>query len=297
MRAHRLLQRTDRLLIAAGILVVLTGLAVGAILPGYVGLHHDAFRDRSLAYVQAFAATAEPWLDRGAVDVVETLSQVFVSGSVVSLEVVHGDRSIVSAGDPLPAEPATSFGHADRRTASGRRVVDVSAPLPSLDGHVRAAIDVSSVTASTRRAIVLGVGGAVLFDATVLGLVAWALRGARQRPAAPVEAARSPSEAPALRLGELAIIPSRREASFAGRPLRLTPKEYALLTLLAAEPGRVFAEQEILAAVWPDSPYADARDIKQYIYLLRRKLSKADPRGRDVIVNVPGFGYRLEDAH
>jgi DNA-binding winged helix-turn-helix (wHTH) protein len=58
----------------------------------------------------------------------------------------------------------------------------------------------------------------------------------------------------------------------------------------------VFSEAEILAAAWPDSPYADARDIKQYIYLLRRRLSDVRSDGRDVIVTVPGFGYRLNDG-
>jgi len=78
--------------------------------------------------------------------------------------------------------------------------------------------------------------------------------------------------------------------TLAGVPVPLPPKQYALLRLLASEPERVFTEEEILAAVWPDSPYADSKDIKQCVYLLRRRLGK---EGGRIVVNVPGFGYKL----
>ena len=74
----------------------------------------------------------------------------------------------------------------------------------------------------------------------------------------------------------------------------LTPKQFALLSLLAASPGRVFSDEEIIDAVWPASAYADGKDVKQYVYLLRRRLSQTGGEGSEIIVNVPGFGYRLE---
>jgi len=56
----------------------------------------------------------------------------------------------------------------------------------------------------------------------------------------------------------------------------------------------VFSDREILAAVWPDSRYANAKDVKQHVYLLRKRLRDAKSGGEEMIVNVPGFGYRLE---
>ena len=74
--------------------------------------------------------------------------------------------------------------------------------------------------------------------------------------------------------------------------LTLSPKEYALLKLLASEPGRVFSSDEIIARLWPDSERAAASDVKQYIHLLRSKLDKT-ARVSDPIENIKGFGYRL----
>jgi len=46
--------------------------------------------------------------------------------------------------------------------------------------------------------------------------------------------------------------------------------------------------------VWSEWDYAGSEDIKQYIYLLRRRLAEANAEGATVIVNAPGFGYKLE---
>ena len=59
------------------------------------------------------------------------------------------------------------------------------------------------------------------------------------------------------------------------------------------EPGRAFADAEILAAVWPDSPYANSRDVKQYIYLIRKRLSAAGLPATELLASVPGLGYRI----
>ncbi|HEC63428.1 MAG TPA: helix-turn-helix domain-containing protein, partial [Candidatus Acetothermia bacterium] len=66
-----------------------------------------------------------------------------------------------------------------------------------------------------------------------------------------------------------------------------------LLRLLASSPGRVFSDQEILREVWPDSRYANSKDVKQYVYLVRQRLGKVRPGAEGMIVTVPGFGYKL----
>ena len=73
----------------------------------------------------------------------------------------------------------------------------------------------------------------------------------------------------------------------------LTLKQFELLLLLAEIPGRVLSDGDILAGVWPESPYADSRDVKQCIYTLRRRLERVLERPSDVVVNVKGYGYKL----
>jgi len=87
---------------------------------------------------------------------------------------------------------------------------------------------------------------------------------------------------------------SRKAAALNGVPLSLSPKLFSLLALLVSEPGRVFSDREILGAVWPASRYANAKDVKQHIYLLRKKLRGVQPGAEGMIVTVPGFGYRFE---
>jgi DNA-binding winged helix-turn-helix (wHTH) protein len=289
--------RNRRLIVVGGVAVVCTGLAVGLFLNAYASLVRSSFRERTVAYAQAFAATAGSWLARGEADVVETLARFLVAGSVLSVDVVGPDGLLIREGVEVDDASTASSGTAAvvRCGASGGRYLDVTVPMASSGGHVRMSVDTAAAEAAIRLAVALSAGGAALFDAGIIGLLAWALRG-RRRLRASEETAAAEAVAEQIVVGELVIVPSRRAASFAGRTLRLTPKQYALLSVLASEPGRVFSEAEILSAAWPDSGYADARDIKQYVYLLRRRLVEIRPDGREVIVTVPGFGYRLEDG-
>jgi DNA-binding response OmpR family regulator len=77
-----------------------------------------------------------------------------------------------------------------------------------------------------------------------------------------------------------------------GAEVKLSPKEYELVRLLASEPGRVFSNEEILQAVWTGRRWATAQDVKQYIYFVRKKL-EADPENPQFIITVRGFGYKL----
>jgi len=95
-----------------------------------------------------------------------------------------------------------------------------------------------------------------------------------------------------LELGELVIDDVRKEVRVRRQLVPLSPKEYELLKLLASQPGRVFSSQEILQALWGEGGYASAKDVKQYIYLLRQKLEQ-DPKHPEIIETVKGFGYRL----
>jgi DNA-binding response OmpR family regulator len=77
-----------------------------------------------------------------------------------------------------------------------------------------------------------------------------------------------------------------------GEAVHLPPKQYALLCLLASDPGRVFTHQEIIAALWPARRRVRLADLQQHVYALRKKI-EPDPSCPCHILSVPGFGYRF----
>lgn len=92
-----------------------------------------------------------------------------------------------------------------------------------------------------------------------------------------------------LSFGQLIIDDHAKEVRLNGMKLPLTPREYALLRLLASEPARVFSVQEIIERAWSTEKYISSEDVKKYIYLLRQKLER-DPRNPQIILTVRGFG-------
>jgi DNA-binding winged helix-turn-helix (wHTH) protein len=294
VNAHRVWLQ-NRFLLVACFVFVCTGLALGLFLNAYASLARTSFRERTLSYAQAFAATAGSWVARGQTDVVATLADFLVTGSVLGVEITDPDGApTVLSGSEVPAATQEDMQDWPRQGSNGGAPLLVDVSMPGGTGRVRMLVDTGSAESAVRHAILVGVTGAALFDGAILALVGWVLRG-RRKTTGPEQPPEALAEYKQIVVGDLVIVPARCEASYAGRPLRLTPKQFALLSVLASEPGRVFAEAEILAAAWPDSPYADARDIKQYVYLLRRRMAGIRPDGRDVIVTVPGFGYRLDD--
>jgi DNA-binding response OmpR family regulator len=99
---------------------------------------------------------------------------------------------------------------------------------------------------------------------------------------------------PSLTAAGIWIDDARKEVRVRGKALPLSPKEYGLLKLLASAPGRVFSTEEILAQLWPASPYSSAQDVQKYAYLLRKKLEE-DPAHPKLLLTVRGFGYRLAE--
>jgi DNA-binding response OmpR family regulator len=97
-----------------------------------------------------------------------------------------------------------------------------------------------------------------------------------------------PGLPPVLVCGDLAVDPSKRQASRGGRVLDLGPKEFGVLELLLSAQGRVVPAEEILERVWDEmaDPFTSA--VKVTMSRLRRKLG--DP---PVIQTVAQAGYRI----
>jgi two-component system, OmpR family, alkaline phosphatase synthesis response regulator PhoP len=74
-----------------------------------------------------------------------------------------------------------------------------------------------------------------------------------------------------------------------GRKIKLTNKEFTLLSVLAKTPDRVVTRQQLLDSVWGYSYYGDARTLDVHIRRLRQKLTDCG----DCIETVVGVGYRF----
>jgi DNA-binding response OmpR family regulator len=95
-----------------------------------------------------------------------------------------------------------------------------------------------------------------------------------------------------LRAGALELRPQEGLALAYGRPLRLSVRELAVLTALAAEPDRVLSRRELFRRVWGGELRPGDRSVDVYVSKLRAKLERALPDWRFVHTHV-GFGYRF----
>ncbi|HEU5099348.1 MAG TPA: response regulator transcription factor [Roseiflexaceae bacterium] len=94
------------------------------------------------------------------------------------------------------------------------------------------------------------------------------------------------------RFGHLTIDQERHEATLRGRPVALTALEFALLTTLAAHPGRVFTRDQLLEQVWGQDYFGDDHVVDVHIANLRKKLGD-EPAAPAYIETVRGAGYRF----
>jgi DNA-binding response OmpR family regulator len=87
----------------------------------------------------------------------------------------------------------------------------------------------------------------------------------------------------------------QRRLSVSGRPVALTPHEFALLEALMSAPGRSFTRDELLDRIYPkgDAVVID-RVVDVHIGKLRQKI-EPDPSAPSLILTVRGVGYRYAD--
>jgi two-component system KDP operon response regulator KdpE len=102
-----------------------------------------------------------------------------------------------------------------------------------------------------------------------------------------------PMNQPMVR-GGLTIDRERFRVMRDGEEVRLTPKEFELLTFLAQYPGRVLTHRAILKAIWGPHAVDQPEHLRVLIGSLRKKIepSPASPR---YILTEPWVGYRFAD--
>lgn len=101
-------------------------------------------------------------------------------------------------------------------------------------------------------------------------------------------------ETPVVSVGGLEIDVPRRQVTWQGTEVSLSPKEFDLLAFLARHAGKVVMHRQILTAVWGPAHEHDTQYLRVYVGQLRQKIepNPSDPR---FILTEPGIGYRLLD--
>jgi len=96
-----------------------------------------------------------------------------------------------------------------------------------------------------------------------------------------------------ISLDDLLINISTHEVTVEGKEIKLTPREFAILELLARNPGVVFSTEKIYERVWNEPFYESENTVMVHIRNLREKLEN-NPRTPRYIKTVWGVGYKIE---
>ncbi|ULT54467.1 response regulator transcription factor [Neobacillus drentensis] len=96
-----------------------------------------------------------------------------------------------------------------------------------------------------------------------------------------------------ISIDDLLINISTHEVTVEGKDIKLTPREFAILELLARNPGVVFSTEKIYERVWNEPFYESENTVMVHIRNLREKLED-NPRTPRFIKTVWGVGYKIE---
>lgn len=180
---------------------------------------------------------------------------------------------------------------AEALNAPSRDIVLLDLGLPDVDGlvlcrHLRRDSDVPIIVLTARsdeRDRVAGLrGGADDYMVKPFGVAELqarmeaVLRRARPKPAG------------IRTIGQIHVDLDQHQVFLGTAPVALTRKEFQLLAVLAAEPGRVVSRDRLTTEVWHTSWSGTSRTLDVHMATLRAKL-----RGAALIENVRGVGYRL----
>ena len=101
-----------------------------------------------------------------------------------------------------------------------------------------------------------------------------------------------PVSSDVIAMGDLAVNPTTYEVTLKAKRVNLRFKEYELLRLLIANPGRVYTREALLSSIWGYDYLGGTRTVDVHIRRLRSKIEDADHEFIETIWNV---GYRFRD--
>jgi two-component system KDP operon response regulator KdpE len=94
-----------------------------------------------------------------------------------------------------------------------------------------------------------------------------------------------------IEVGSLRLDVAAHEAWLDGVRVELAPKQFALLTLLARNAGKVLTHRTLLAELWGERQAAGTQPLRTTVTTLRKKLETG--ANAPLLVTEPGVGYRL----
>jgi two-component system, OmpR family, KDP operon response regulator KdpE len=98
-----------------------------------------------------------------------------------------------------------------------------------------------------------------------------------------------------IAIGDLAIDRSRHRVSRNGEEIRLTPKEFELLVLLAQHQGHVLTHRRLLKSIWGVQAVDQPEHLRVLVAALRKKVER-DPARPRYIITEPWVGYRFSEV-
>jgi two-component system, OmpR family, KDP operon response regulator KdpE len=106
------------------------------------------------------------------------------------------------------------------------------------------------------------------------------------------QTAQGESEVTEIESGGLCVDLAKHVVTKDSMPVRLTPKEFDVLAILAKHAGRLLTHRQILTAVWGAAHEEDTQYLRVFIGQLRAKIER-DPSAPEIIVTEPALGYRF----
>jgi DNA-binding response OmpR family regulator len=94
-------------------------------------------------------------------------------------------------------------------------------------------------------------------------------------------------------VGDLTVDVGRHQVMMGNSMVRLTPKEFELLRIMATHPGKALSREQLLQEVWGRGQETNSRTLDVHIGRLRQKI-EPDPASPRLILTVPGYGYKLK---
>ncbi|NEU25918.1 response regulator transcription factor [Paenibacillus polymyxa] len=94
-------------------------------------------------------------------------------------------------------------------------------------------------------------------------------------------------------LDELSINAVTHEVTLAGEPVKLTPREFAIVELLARHRGQVLSMEQIYEKVWKEQYLESNNTLMVHVRKIREKI-ETDPRKPKYLKTVWGIGYKME---
>jgi two-component system OmpR family response regulator len=97
----------------------------------------------------------------------------------------------------------------------------------------------------------------------------------------------------ALEVDSLSLNPTTYEVSRAGKPVKLSQKEFSLLEYFMHHSGQIINKDTLIAHIWDEDADILPNTIEVYIGYLRGKIDRPFPGEKPLLHTLRGFGYKL----